>query len=132
MANYYEAVSADTPRLELRFRIDEQGREQFEWGMQGGMPILSLISAIINVQHQLQTMPSWAWTVKHDCPEQKVVLAWNTQTRSFDWFAHKDTPRDAVIGMLEMIKATIVAGNVARQMASQQLILGIDGRPVRR
>lgn len=132
MSSYHVTVDDSTPRLEVRFNVDERGRDTYEWGMKPPFPVLNLLSAIVRLQHELQTNPGWAWQINNGCPEKKIVLAWIEGQKKFYWFAHQDTPVDGMVGMLEMIKQTIVATQVARRTASQQMILGPDGNPMRR
>lgn len=121
----YTDLKQDTPRLVVMFRRDGD-KEMFQWGMLGEMPILTLVGVIVRVQAEL------AFRAAEECPESALVIAWDKQHRSFDWFVHPDIPMDSLVGMLETIKATIVSTHMARQMAAQQVILGPDGRPVRR
>lgn len=122
-------VTKDTPRLVVMFKQTGQ-QENFQWGMIGEMPILSLIGQIIRVQGELPMMEPG--DPLYNCPERALVLAWDNDGRKFSWFVHADIPVTALVGMLETIKMTILGTHMARQVANQQVILGPDGQPARR
>lgn len=133
MGKYKTIVKEDTPRLTIKFRVDDNGREQYEWGVSGNIPLIDLISAISRTIVELTLIPInvQALTV-HDklCPNPELVIV-HDEAREFHWFLHPEASH-GILGMLELIKATIVAGTMARQVAQQGLILGVDGRPMPR
>lgn len=122
-------LKQDTPRLVVMFKL-EGDRELFQWGIVGNMPIMSLIGHIVRVQAELPLIEPG--DARHDCPEQAMVLAWDAERRKFDWFVHRDAPVDPLMGMLETIKTGIIGAQSAQREASQQFVLGPDGRPARR
>lgn len=127
MSKFDETVRQDTPRLVVTFQ--RQGdKELYQWGVVGAIPVLSLIGVIVRVQAEL------AFRSPDECPEMALVITWDEGTHKFSWFVHQDIPVDSLVGMLETIKATIVATHVARVAASQQVVhrlLGPDGQPMR-
>lgn len=123
-------VKEDTPRLVIMFKR-EGDKEMFQWGIVGEIPMLSLIGGLTMAQIELTTVDTASIT-SHDCPESAFVLAWNAGLKTTEWFIGINIPVDSMIGMIETIKATLNATNMAHQMASQQFILGPDGRPARR
>lgn len=122
-------LTQDTPRLVVMFKQDGD-EEQFQWGILGKMPILTLVGHIGRVQAELPLLEPG--DPRYDCPESALVIAWDEVDHKFTWFVHPSIPADSLAGMLEMIKATIVATKLARQVAAQQVILGPDGQPARR
>lgn len=144
MHRFSDTVKQDTPRLVVLFKRGVSGDkrgvsgEQFQWGMVGTIPLLSLIGAINEVQGKLTSCERWEpyeWLNK-DCPQEALVITWNRDrddfvgSSPFDWFLHRDTPIYSMIGMMETIKATLTDTNRARQAAAQHMILGPDGKPV--
>ena len=125
MSSFIETVQADTPRLVVMFRRDGD-KEQFQWGMVGSMPILTLVGYIVRVQAEL------AFRSPDVCNQEALVIAWDSELRKFSWFVHPNIPIDSLVGMLDTIKSTILGSHMARQAAAQQLILGPDGRPMKR
>ena len=134
MSRYTETVLEDTPCLTVTFTISAEGQPQYGFSLKGGLPLMDLIGYIGKVQRCLDETPSWKFCQGgHECDVQAVVIAWYPAAKKFDWYAHVDVPNDAMCGMLEMIKSTLVEANKARHMAAQQSpILGPDYRPMRR
>ncbi len=125
MSKFTDTVQPNTPRLVVTY-TNNNGVDQFQWGVVGGIPLLSLVGGIVKVQANL------GYDGNDDCPECALVMAWNSH-RKFDWFVHPDIPVDALVGMLETIKLTIVSSKMGQQAAAQQVqVLGPDGQPVRR
>ncbi len=123
----FSDLKQDTPRVVVMFK-GEDDKELFQWGMIGKMPILTLIGCIVRVQEEL----SASFLQPEACPESSLVIAWDDEKREFSWFVHPSIPIDSLVGMLETIKMTILATLAAQQASNQQMILGPDGRPVRR
>lgn len=120
-------LQQDTPRLVVMFKQDDN-KELFQWGIVSEIPLLSLIGQIVRVQNELPLLePNDPY---HDCSESALVIAY--EAKAFYWFVHPDIPKTTLVGMLETIKITLLGAQAARRMASEQLILGPDGRPVRR
>ena len=125
MSNFTETVKHDTPRLVIMYR-EVDGKEQYQWGVVGAIPIMNLIGAIVRFQAEL---PSHEWPYE-ECPESALVITWNKESGKFDWFVHPDIPVDSLVGMLETVRMTIVNTHIARQAAAQQVrLLGPDGQP---
>lgn len=123
---FSNTVKEDTSRLVVMFRREEDN-EQFQWGVVGHIPMLSLVGYITRVQSQL------VYDGNEACPEQALVISYHPPTRTFDWFLHPDTPIDSMCGMLETIKTAIVMSRPGQQAVSQQVqLLGPDGLPIRR
>jgi hypothetical protein len=119
-------ITSDTPRLVVLYRIGEDGNEQFQWGVVGSIPLLSLIGAIVRAQNELQFREPL-------CDEPAFVIVWDNEKRIAYWKVNKDIPIEPLLGMLETIKATLVASRIGQQQAAQQTqILGPNGTPMRR
>ncbi len=123
MSKYEDVVKQDTPRLIVKFRLDSEGRDQYEWGTAGSaIPLLHIIGAIIKTQNEMFDYAGWELEVREKtCPNQELVIAWLNNT--FSWFMHRDTPMYGMLGMLNMIRATLEDTIKARQHAAQQMIL---------
>lgn len=122
---FYDKVTQDTPRLVIMFKRDGE-KELFQWGFIGQIPLLTLVGALIRVQAEL------TFKAAQECPESALVITWNNEIKKIDWYVHPSIPVDSLVGMIETVKATILATHGAKQLAAQQLILGPDGKPVRR
>ena len=91
---------------------------------------MTFVGVIARVQAELPLIePEDA---RYKCPESALVIAWDEGERKFHWFVHPSIPVDSLVGMMEMIKATLVDTHIARSAAAQQVILGPDGQPARR
>lgn len=118
-------IEENTPRLVVLFN-GEGGGERFQWGIVGAMPLLTLIGSIVRVQAEL------AFRAADPCSEPALIIVWREKTKKVDWYVNPSIPVDPLVGMLECVKATLVATHIARSAAAQQIILGPDGRPMRR
>ena len=125
MSTYADTVHHDTPRLVVMFKQDGL-QEQYQWGIVGIMPILSLIGYIGRVQQAL------IYGGSPDCPESALVIAYDTEIQTFDYFVHPDIPVNSLIGMLDVVKFAIIASRAGQQAAAQKVqIYGPDGSPLR-
>ena len=127
---YDVVMASDPPRLVVKYERTPQG-DKFEWGIVGSVPALPLVGALCRVQHHL-CRDDRAEALANACPEQAlVVFCANGQ---FGWFKHWDIPADSLCGMLESIKAQLVARQVAsaaqqaaqKQARSPRLYTGAD------
>ncbi len=147
MALYDEIMECNHPHLKITFEWGPDRQERFGWSIDGAMPGASLVGYLGRVQSFL-----WAGVLypEDKCPEKALVIVWNTGSHQFCHFVHPDIPIDPLCGMLELIKAQMVASQImgqARQArASQQggvvqvasaaapqrsTIFGPDGNPMR-
>lgn len=124
MSLFTDTVKQDTPRLVVMYSTNENGNDQYQWGVVGNPPLLSLLGHIGYMQSQLM---SNVWL--SECPQSALCLAWDADEREFNDFVHPSIPRDSLCGMLEVIKSLLTAGRIGQHMASQQVLLGPDGRP---
>lgn len=116
-------VKQDTPRLIIEYQRSEAGEDRFQWGIVGSIPVLAIIGYIVQVQHDIAS--EWA-EPRNECPKQALVVA--LVGGEFMWWVGKEIPRDALVGMLEVVKAAIVGGRLGQAAASQR-VLWPDGRP---
>lgn len=121
MSLFTDTVKQDTPRLVVMYKCGDDGSPMFQWGIVGTMPLVTLIGSIVEAQHI-----EWA----EKCPEPAAVFAWDASKKEFTFFYHEDIPWTALVGMLEVIKITLISTHTARSMANQQVILGPDGSPI--
>ncbi len=130
MSRFTDTVREDTPRLVVMYNSPGAGQEQYQWGVVGAMPLLTLIGFIGRVQSDLR------YALEDDdteCEQMALVIAWNAEKFQFRYFVHQDIPVDSLVGMLETIKAALVGSSMAQQARNQQIsIVGPDGRPMRR
>lgn len=125
MIKTFADIQQDTPRLVVMYK-HEAGKDMYQWGMVGHMPLSDLIGAVTRVQSEIYFRAAEA------CPESALVLVWDAEDRRIKWFIHSSIPHDSVVGMLEMIKHAFINSQAAKRAANQQLILGPDGKPIGR
>lgn len=125
--NYAETVSSNPPRMVVMFRRAQDGAEQYEWGVIGSMPILTLIGYIGRIQTELV---NGGWIPECDNPVPALVIAFDG--RELSHFVHPDIPTDSLAGMLEVIKSMLVGSRMGQHAGAQRAtILGPDGKPMR-
>jgi hypothetical protein len=118
-----------TPRLVVKYRKMPDGGDQFEWGVVGHMPLLSLIGYVVRVQAEL------AFRSPEPTDQQALVVLFDptkSESDQFCYFVHPDIPVDAMVGMLETVKFTLVSSRFAQKAGANKVsILGPDNRPMR-
>ena len=136
MSKFTETVHADTPKFVVQYRTDGTNQE-FSWGMSKVMPMLSLIGAIARVQGEIGMWlsdPRFDEGDPHYCDMMALVLAWDAESKTFNWFVNPAIPLDPLLGILEVTNVTLTSQHIMReqQAAAATGIIGPDGRPVRR
>jgi hypothetical protein len=135
--NDFDQVMQNNPaRVVITFQRDPTGNEQFQWGIVGKAPVLSIIGGIIKAQVQLQTSQlddgAMDLSASRYCEPMAFVLVWDEGLRRTNWYVNKDIPCDPLVGMLETVKITLVGSRIAQHAAAQQVrILGPTGEPIR-
>lgn len=110
------------PRLVVRFQLDPAGNEQFEWGVVGDIPVLSLIGHVSRVQAGLC---GGEWLPEAD-GVAALVVTYDTAARSFRTFSARDIPAGPLAGMLEVIKSLLVGSRMAQHAgANRTRVLGL-------
>lgn len=131
MSKYADIVKQDTPRIVIKFKFDDEGKDQYEWGNVGTIPVMAMIGAIVKTQIELVSIETDRLGLYNKlCPEQMLVIAWDRDNNTFHWFMHKDTPKYGILGMLDLIRATLVDSIRMRQAAQQPTILDPTGQPI--
>lgn len=126
---FKDIVKSDTPILVVNFKVNDEGREDYEWGVKGNIPLLPLIGYVVKVLNEYaSTDIQRLYLFDKICKPQALVIAY--VDKEFHWFLHKDTPKYGMLGMLKMIETTLVGTTMARSTANQQRILGVDGKPI--
>lgn len=141
MSRFDETVKNDTPSLIVMFRTSN-GREEFQWGMKGNLPLLGLIATIIHAQNELLRSDTWEgyeW-MDRECQQEALVITWDDENKNYDWFLHRNTPAYSMVGMLERVKTQLINTSIAREQQQQQQhvaklppmprLVGPDGRPL--
>lgn len=113
---------SDTPRLVVTFK-NENGNEMFQWGVAGNLPLLTVIGFITKIQSDVY------YKDITPCSNSSLVIVWDKSKNDLECFLDKSIPVHSLVGMLETIKFTLMATNVAKAHANQQVILGPNGRP---
>lgn len=127
---FTEAISTNPPRLVVMHRHNEDDTDNFQWGIMGSVPILTLIGAAALVQTELASKPQ---CTASPCTEQALVILWSSVDGTMQWYVHQDIPLLPLIGMLETIKGALLMSRMGQRIASQQTqVLGPDGSPMRR
>ncbi len=125
MHDFAEVIATNPQRLVVMFQRGVGGQEEFQWGVVGAIPILSLVGYITRVQTELVIHEP----LKHSrCPDSALVIVYDNGCK---WFIHPDIPVDSLVGMLEMVKASLIASRMAQQLAATQTrIVGPNGQPL--
>ena len=128
MKTLEELVKGNAPRLVVLFKRQENGTDQFQWGMSGKMPLLTLIGSVAKAQIGLSDNPVFI----NGCIEQAFVIAFDPDSTQVLYFCNEDIPTIPLIGMLESIKTALTNSRVGQGIANQQTqILGPDGNPMK-
>lgn len=130
MSNFADVMATNPLRLVVTFNRDSSGKEQFQWGVAKGIPILNLIAHISRVQADLLNNV-WIPECEDVGGRQGLVIVWDNEERVLSHYVHPDVPRDPLAGMLEIIKAILVGSRVAQQSSQKVQLLGPDGTPWR-
>lgn len=132
MSNFTEAMASNPPRLVVLFKRAENGSEQFQWGIVGSIPMISLIGAVVRVQVDLV---SREWMPECDNDPSALVIAWDAEYRSASYYVSKDIPLDPLLGMLDCVRTALVGSRLGQQTAAQRIepkhLYGPDGAPWR-
>ena len=127
MSEFAELMRKNHARLVVMYREAPDGSEQFQWGIVGHIPILSLIGYVSTTQAALGDAK---WLPEPDGGDSALVIAWDADGHSADILCSQEIPRQPLIGMLEVIKATLVGTRLAQMaVAQQRQVVGLDGRP---
>jgi hypothetical protein len=130
---YSRIVTPGTPHLWVNYDLVD-GKRIMTWGVNRPehVPSLDMIGAVIRAQNLLSDRsfsdmdPWFEW-----CTECRFVIAWYGPHPEF--FLHKDIPIDKLLGMLEVVKSTLMASMIMRQQQQQHdkvRMYGTDGRVV--
>ena len=123
----FDELTQDTPRLVITYRKFAEGKEAFQWGAVGSIPALTMVGEIMYTQDKLRTEARYHIP---DCPELALVVAWDEEFKCFERFLNKSIPTNGLLGMLEVVKLTIVLGQLQQPRHGHgQAILGPDGMP---
>lgn len=131
MNTFAEIMASNPPRLVVLFRRGGDGGEQFQWGIVGSIPILTLIGHIHLAQTALVQEEGFMTPDPNACA---FILTWDAERRGMHHFLHPDIPEVPLAGMLETIKSALVMSRMGQMMAAQQTrspaILGPNGVPI--
>jgi hypothetical protein len=129
MSDFSDAIATDPPRMVVLFRrAEDGGSEQYQWGLVHSIPILTLIGSIVEAQSDLVERDR---LYMPECDESAFVMVWNAEDQYFSHFKHPTIPPLSLVGMLDIIKATLIGGQLGQNAAAQR-ILGPDGSPLPR
>lgn len=135
MSNRFTELMKNNPaRLTVEFEV-RAGKEQYGWNVTGSIPILSLIGFLGRVQRELQTLDYPSRALRNG-PDGGLVVIWDAERRQFEWFIG-NIMVDSLCGMLEIIKAIVVAQQAAHMVQAQARpearamppLFGPDGKP---
>lgn len=124
-----DVLTNDTPRLVIMYKKDENGNDNYQWGVVNSIPVLSLIGLITRVQSELVETDNF-------CDELALVIVWDPVNNFGSYYIHPNIPVDSMLGMLETIKAMLVNSRLAQHAAAQQMVgsrklFGPDGSILR-
>src|SRR5689334_11448355 len=130
MSLYSDLMKTNPPRLVVLFRRGDDGSEQFEWGIVGKFPSLTLLGCIHAAQDQLSR---GEWTAECENEQPAFAIALDLHNQEVEFFKHPDIPIYPLVGMLETIKEMLTASKVSKHVASQNFrLMGPDGTPLRK
>lgn len=125
-SHFAKVMESNPPRLVVLFRMTDNG-EEFQWGIVGDVPIMTLIGGIVDGQSKVM----YGHRSMIQCDESAFVMTIEDGVLSY--FIHQDIPKIPLLGMLETVKSAIIGGMVAQKAAAQRTqIVGPDGNPVKR
>jgi hypothetical protein len=132
MNNFAEIMATKPPHLVVLYKR-EDNTDKFQWGISGGIQLLTLVGSIVRVQSDIVNQLAEQC---NECPEVAFVMVFSCPSAPAPgmlWFLHKSIPVDPLVGMLETIKAALMGSKQAQHMASNKTqVLGPDGQPIRR
>jgi len=110
----------------VEFYRTENGLERFGWGIVGEVPLLTLIGFLTRVQSDL------FFKSPDKCDQSALVVAWDAENKVFDYCVNQHIPVDPLVGMLELVKMTLVKSQLEnnKQQHSGVGLFGADGRPL--
>lgn len=124
MTPFARKLHSNPSRMVVLFRQGEDGGEEFQWGVVGNIPLLTLIGSIVEVQPKL----IYGHTSIHSCNESAFVII--VENKEISYWKYPSIPTLPLLGMLETIKLTLVGSRLGQQAAAQKTqILGPDGIP---
>ena len=114
MSDFAEIMQTNPPRMVVLWRRAPDGTDQFQWGVVGNIPLLSLIGAIIQIQSD---MANQLVEFGRECPGQAFVLAWDKE--NFNWWVSRSIPMYPLVGSRQ-----------GQRKVAEKVILGPDGNPI--
>lgn len=126
---FSEVIQTNPPRLVVQYQLGDDGSESFQWGIVGNIPILTMLGYLLKVQVDLL---GGGWIP--DCGEHRgsLVILWDAEERELSHYVDPDVPATPLAGMLETVKAAILAGREAQKKGAEKIQLyGADGTPLR-
>lgn len=135
MTTLAEIVATNPPRLVITYEnVDGGERFGVRTGGSASPPMMGFIGVISRVQSDLiegRFLP--------ELEEMALVIAFN-RGDGFSWWSNSSIPTDPLVGMLETVKAQLIAGEVMKvrgatsekQPGSPPQLFGPDGRPMGR
>lgn len=125
--NFREAMETNPARLVVQWRQAQGGRDEYQWGIVGDLPVLSVIAKLVEVQAKL-VGGEWVSECDDDLPALVLVLS----SDGLETYLDRRIPSDSLCGMLEIIKAMLVNSRLAMMQAANKVQLyGPDGSPMR-
>jgi hypothetical protein len=123
--DFAEVMKTNPPRLVILHQFGENKEDQFQWGIVGTIPILTLIGALTSAEVMIATEKTM-----QECFKQAFVIAFDRDNNPV-YFVHPSIPKHSLLGMVSLIKATVIGGRIAQQAANQRTtIVGVDGKPM--
>lgn len=109
----YADIQQNTTRLVVLYSHDN---EQFQWGMIGSFPVMTLLGYITEVQNELidWDLKSVRWM----CPESALVIVLDSDGTLYR-FVNEHIPTYPLVGMLETVKVELIASYRLQQKVQQ-------------
>lgn len=128
--SYSEAMKLATACVTVKYaKGPTREQDQYQWAINGRMPISKLVGFIVRVENELQ------FRDPEPCDEVALVIT-QSPDGELEWFTDKTIPVDELVGSLEMLKATLINSQLAALMATKKEqptgLIDPTGRPITR
>lgn len=130
-----EVMAENPPRLVITYKLKGE-QQQFDWGMVGQLPMLSIIGKLVEVSSDIligrEMQQRYYDSVQYPGQPMSLVIAQgHLNSSAFVWFMHRDIPHTELIGMIETIRMGLIMQiQVQAQKERTSPLLDPNGMPI--